>query len=490
MYANTYVPHDFQILPVCIARPWHAVSQHLGLKPIITYAAVELYNYKLLDPEGPYDLSNLSVMHTFTGNDEAWFYLISVAVEAVGATALKAIINAMEAVNAENCADLAKNLDIIATVIDKCTEILARMFEKNDPHIFYHRVRQYVAGWENSSELPSGLFYEGVGPEYDTSSDPADQLPSPFISTDIASTDTEGSYRKYAGASAGQSSLFHCLDIALGVEHRPTLPTSSSGDSPSTNMPTSCSAGFGNAGRSVNHIHQMRRYMPGEHRDFIYALSRGPSIRKYISNLNAVHPDPPMYQSLSDATQHSDDLITRAQKAGCPAHIKHTSLASDLKEKKGTTHCWKLNIENGEELPSLLPVQRKSEPHSQRVEVLVVSKDTEVFKIDSIADPVDSTDSEEEPDTEERDAAVDARAALTAYNRCVEGMRRFRDRHIQIVSVYIVAQASKRSSCMSGQDANKAQKDVRAKEVMLLLMRVLSQCSSDLGFRESWNLDI
>ena len=39
-----------------IARPWYIVAGQLGMKPIISYAAVELYNYKLLDPNGPADL--------------------------------------------------------------------------------------------------------------------------------------------------------------------------------------------------------------------------------------------------------------------------------------------------------------------------------------------------------------------------------------------------------------------------------------------------
>jgi hypothetical protein len=34
---------------------------------VITYAAVELYNFKLLDEDGPWDLSNLAMLHTFSG---------------------------------------------------------------------------------------------------------------------------------------------------------------------------------------------------------------------------------------------------------------------------------------------------------------------------------------------------------------------------------------------------------------------------------------
>lgn len=39
--------------------------------------------------------------------------------------------------------------------------------------------------------------------------------------------------------------------------------------------------------------------------------------------------------------------------------------------------------------------------------------------------------------------AEDRSAVIEAFNRCVEGMRVFRDKHIQIVTVYIVIQARK-----------------------------------------------
>lgn len=68
--------HDeiISILPPQIAIPWFNVSHQLGVKPVISYAGVDLWNWYRLDPEAPLNLENLAMRHTFTGSfDEAWY---------------------------------------------------------------------------------------------------------------------------------------------------------------------------------------------------------------------------------------------------------------------------------------------------------------------------------------------------------------------------------------------------------------------------------
>ncbi|TPX41365.1 hypothetical protein SeMB42_g05602 [Synchytrium endobioticum] len=403
-----------EVLPECIAVPWVTVCNQLGLKPVISYAAVELYNYYLIDENGPMDLSNLAVMHTFSGGmDEAWFYLVSIAIEAAGAPAIPAIINAMHAVVNRDIPSLESNLNIIASSIERIIETLVAMYEKNDPHIFFHRVRPYVAGWEHTPELPFGLFYEGVVIDFDEKSRNSVQKENSFDGSSapngtvpnlptqlprqsfrsstipygtstfyhhghihsskhrkpIPPPDTPrhedhgvvgwvketqningtpiniqppsphmiGTWGKWAGASAGQSSLIHALDVALDIEHLPTRPaappgstgdglvpekdpgtvslsslrtatghyyqhshrpfTASSSNSSTTNnssiyrhmtgLAHPAKALDPHTANAINHIHEMRKYMPGAHRDFIYALGRAPSIRSFIQELRA-----------------------------------------------------------------------------------------------------------------------------------------------------------------------------------------------------------
>ncbi|TPX55431.1 hypothetical protein PhCBS80983_g05331 [Powellomyces hirtus] len=316
-----------EVLPIAIAKPWHSTAQHLGLKPVITYAAVELYNYRLIDPDGPFDLSNLAVMHTFTGNDEAWFYLISIATEAAGAPALAAIVAAMHAVKEENLQVLIDNLNIVKQAIEEITKVMMRMYERNDPHIFYHRVRPYLAGWEGSSELPDGLFYEGVAPAPSTCvtiKSPAEYTPangikgvfSRRLQNDHDNGDghpLHGTYRKYAGASAGQSSLIHCLDVALGIEHNPhRMARCAAAQQHIPIDPTAKTRPVDPKQPPVNHIHEMRKYMPGCHRAFITAIEHAPSIRKYINNLNATHHDPTTPTDMDNAPVHDSALADEA----------------------------------------------------------------------------------------------------------------------------------------------------------------------------------
>lgn len=62
--------------------------------------------------------------------DEAWFYLISLAIEAAGAPALPAILEAMHAVVRSDLEALATQLRIIANCIEEITRLLLRMYEK------------------------------------------------------------------------------------------------------------------------------------------------------------------------------------------------------------------------------------------------------------------------------------------------------------------------------------------------------------------------
>jgi indoleamine 2,3-dioxygenase len=120
-----------QKLPESVSIPWLKVCNYLDTKPIITYASVELYNYTLLDADGPFDLSNMAMMHTFGGGmDEAWFYLISIAIEGWGARALPAIVGGLEAVEREDLTELDKCLDILVDVTGGMKDILVRMYEK------------------------------------------------------------------------------------------------------------------------------------------------------------------------------------------------------------------------------------------------------------------------------------------------------------------------------------------------------------------------
>jgi len=145
---------------------------------------------------------NLSICHTFTGTrDEEWFYIITIAIEARGAQIIPVMLNAINAVRANDPDSVSQCLFEFADCVLEIGVLLERMHEKCAPDVFYHQIRPLLAGSKNMSAagLPKGVFYEeGEG---------------------------MGQWRQYSGGSNAQSSLIQFLDVILGVEHFHTKPS-------------------------------------------------------------------------------------------------------------------------------------------------------------------------------------------------------------------------------------------------------------------------
>jgi indoleamine 2,3-dioxygenase len=95
---------SLQILPPAISCPFISVSGYLGLPPIATYAALNLWNFAPLSPSD--DLSqpdSLATLHTFTSTpDESWFYAISNVIEARGGSMIPVMLGAMNSARAND----------------------------------------------------------------------------------------------------------------------------------------------------------------------------------------------------------------------------------------------------------------------------------------------------------------------------------------------------------------------------------------------------
>ena len=222
---------------------------------VATYAGVCLWNFKPIFPDEPIDsLDNLSTLATFTGSlDESWFYLVSVVIEARGGPTIPLMLEAIEAARANDSRIVTECLHAFAERLDELGTLLTRMYENCDPHVFYHRIRPFLAGSKNMADagLPNGVIFDiGAGNE---------------------------PYRQYGGGSNAQSSLIQFFDIVLGVEHRPT-GTQKSSDSPSENDAEGPTA----SPSRHSFIHEMRSYMPGPHRRFLQHVSSVANIRGYV----------------------------------------------------------------------------------------------------------------------------------------------------------------------------------------------------------------
>jgi len=223
---------------------------------------VALWNYKpLFDDDEPVgSLSNLATLHTFTGSlDESWFYLISVAIESRAGPIIPLMLEAMHAVRAGDIDTVTDCLQNFAERLDELGVLLGRMYEQCDPHVFYHRIRPFLAGSKNMADagLPNGvIFDDGTG---------------------------TSEYVQYSGGSNAQSSVIQFFDLVLGIDHRPTgvKANSSTSVTPSSTESTTTATPPPSPN---NFIHEMRRYMPGPHRRFLVRIASVANIRPFVES--------------------------------------------------------------------------------------------------------------------------------------------------------------------------------------------------------------
>ena len=210
-------------VPKKIALPWHHVSEHIGVPPVLTYASVALYNYSLVDPSKPLSVDNLQAITTFLGDPmESWFYMVHTHIEFAAATGLKMIAHAYTAMAQQENGTLAQDLQQISTVLVEMVSIAKRLYEHCRPEFFFNQLVVYFGGSKDF-----GFIYEGVSstPQY------------------------------LRSGSGAQDSAIPAFDIFLGTQHDDKQ-------------------------REV--LEDFKKYMPQKHREFLTSLSAQPSVREYV----------------------------------------------------------------------------------------------------------------------------------------------------------------------------------------------------------------
>lgn len=244
-------------VPPPITIPFMKTCEHLQLPSVATYASVVLWNWKpIFDSERFDTLANLDIIDTFTGSlDEKWFYLISVAIEAKAGPLIPLMLDAMVSANHGDRGSLTTALRIFAERLDDIGATLMKMYDDCDPHIFYNRIRPFLAGSKNMGDagLPNGVIFDNGGPMH------------------------KQRYVQYSGGSNAQSSIIQFFDLVLSVEHRPTgqkKAETSNDDDPSRKAKKQVP--------EQNFIHEMRKYMPGPHARFLERVGKVANIRAFV----------------------------------------------------------------------------------------------------------------------------------------------------------------------------------------------------------------
>ncbi|MEE8516602.1 MAG: hypothetical protein V3T02_08190 [Alphaproteobacteria bacterium] len=219
-------------IPVAIAVPWHQAAARLGRPPVLSYASYALDNWGRIDPDGPIEIENLTILQNFLGGaDEDWFILIHVDIEARAAPAIRAIPGALEAAARRDADGLEARLEDIEASLAAMNTTMRRMPEYCDPYVYFHRVRPYIHGWKDNPAVPNGVIYQGVEAY-------------------------GGAAQKFRGETGAQSGIIPAIDAALGVAHqRDELRV---------------------------YLMEMREYMPPGHRAFVEEIERRSALRSFV----------------------------------------------------------------------------------------------------------------------------------------------------------------------------------------------------------------
>ncbi len=218
-YVNQVGEESARKLPANIALPFCQACALLGRPPILSYDGYALYNWKRFRPDGPIALGNLDTLQNFVHlYDEHWFILVHVEIEALAAEILAAIGVLADELPELRPESVNATLVRIEATVSCQAKVLQRIPEKMDPKLYYRTFRPYIRFFEN-------VVYEGV----------------------------ERAPMEFRGETGAQSSIMPTLVAFMKIPHRPSALT--------------------------NHLADMRRYMPRQHRELIEAVEMMPSIR-------------------------------------------------------------------------------------------------------------------------------------------------------------------------------------------------------------------
>lgn len=221
--ASAYINHVGQpratTLPANLAIPLCSAARLLRRPPILSYDGYALYNWKRFDKTRPIELGNIDTLQNFVHlYDEHWFILVHVAIEAIAARILAAMARTRRWIHDGNTESLNDELREIASALEAQVDILRRLPEKMDPTLYHRTFRPYIRFFEN-------VVYEGVS-----------EAPMNF-----------------RGETGAQSSIMPCLVAFMKIPHQPSVLT--------------------------NHLADMRRFMPMEHRAVIEEIEAMPPNR-------------------------------------------------------------------------------------------------------------------------------------------------------------------------------------------------------------------
>ena len=269
------------VLPKCLAMPMVAVADHLRQQPLLPYSSYVLDNWGRFDTNKGVTLDNIYMLqHFLGGQDEAWFVLIHVAIEAQAGSALAMMGPIVDCVKNDDLEGVQTHLEGMARIWAKINAIFDRMPERCDPYVYFERVRPYIHGWRDNPALPNGIIYEG--------------------------TRFGSEAQAFRGQTGSQSSIVPAMDALLGIGHA--------------------------ADPLKEYLDQLHIYRPTEHRRFIDDVRAQSRLRAFVESsghkglANAYNAN---VQAISDfRTRHLEYAASYINKQGKKAAGNDTEVGT------------------------------------------------------------------------------------------------------------------------------------------------------------------
>ncbi|MBK7161231.1 MAG: indoleamine 2,3-dioxygenase [Sphingomonadales bacterium] len=260
-------------LPANLAIPIYAIGDHLGLPPLLPYSGYVLDNWYRLDKSDGISLDNIAMHQNFLGGqDENWFVLVHVAIEAEAGRALQLATELVEASAQHDAKKVEQLLTDMNSVWNAMNAHFDRMPERCDPYIYYQRVRPYIHGWKNNPAMPEGLVYEGV---------------SKFA----------GKPQAFRGQTGSQSSIVPAMDGLFQVVHE--------------------------SDPLREFLDELHQYRPPQHRAFIDAVREASTLRDFAKTQG---------QSVKDAFNACVEQVARFR----TRHLEYAASYINKQASSGT----------------------------------------------------------------------------------------------------------------------------------------------------------
>ncbi|QRW03923.1 indoleamine 2,3-dioxygenase [Ceratobasidium sp. AG-Ba] len=388
-------------IPRSLAIPFVDISRHLDIAPILTYADCVLWNFYLDDPKKPISVDNIRIRDLFTkDSQEEHFFLTSARIEVRGFEAIQIMGDSIAMVReaAQNGIPidelrLANMLSRLSVVIDDLNKILWAVRDACGYQFFYWVFRPWIRGTDQGVGSPK-WFYEGV--------------------------DGQGIEFQCSGPSAGQAALMHAFDGHPQKDNRYSPSCTGMRVHPSYDPHTAPRTGACPASRDGAGVASVTNCPVSGHPNLASSpASPSMEISEELQSFlldEVAYPTPP--------AEEADDAMSLAQRKPVVAALASLNLLTPPRSRAAS--------------PTLLPTSSSGD-----VAKLVPKPELDTSFIVRMRKYIPGNHQRFLLHLADRTirpcvAACQDSSVRRAYNDCVWAIKRFRDTHIKIVTLYVI----------------------------------------------------